>query len=308
MFKIKATKSALAVTEQETLVCGAKNAYEVLFEFDPEWSGLSKIVFFNAGKTNVRRLLGDAAQCSIPWEVLTRRHRGLTLRVGICGSDGSSTVLPTVWTSLGKIHGGVCAVQDALEPTPDAFEEMIALNREAIKVAEGVRADADSGKFDGEKGDTGEKGDKGDKGDVGEKGDKGDAGAPGEKGEKGDKGDKGDNGASGISPLCVITESSFALELEPNVEYVCITPITSCAIDAFRSYSDSSSEYWTLTMTIDENAMYSPSFFPNIVWQGGEPPFKLGYTYWMRFVPLRRNYVGNFIYAGFWGEGLVGDY
>ena len=158
MFKIKATKSALAMTEQETLVCGAKNAYEVSFEFSHEWNGMTKIVFFNAGKTNVKRLLDSSACCQIPWEVLTRRHKGMTLRIGICGSDGDEVLLPTVWASLGKIHCGVCAVQDALEPTPDAFEEMVALNREAVTVAYSVRADADEGKFKGERGEKGDQG------------------------------------------------------------------------------------------------------------------------------------------------------
>lgn len=57
------------------------------------------------------------------------------------------------------------------------LQEAIDIANDAKAVADSVRADADSGKF---------KGDKGDKGD---------------KGEKGDKGDKGEQGATGYTPV-----------------------------------------------------------------------------------------------------------
>lgn len=68
------------------------------------------------------------------------------------------------------------------------LEYAVKVAEAAEAVAESVRADADAGKFKGEKG---EKGDTGAQGIQGEKGDKGLDGAPGAKGEKGDKGDPG---------------------------------------------------------------------------------------------------------------------
>lgn len=99
--------------------------------------------------------------------------------------------------------------QKTLEYAVKTAEAAEAAANTALDVAKSVRADADSGKFDGKPGAKGEKGDPGAQGvpgkdgenglpgEKGEKGDKGDPGADGAPGAKGDKGDKGDPGAPG---------------------------------------------------------------------------------------------------------------
>lgn len=84
------------------------------------------------------------------------------------------------------------ALTDISDAKADALSGIGALKNQIDTVAAEVnstadkfRADADAGKF---------KGEKGDKGDPGSKGDKGDKGDPGDKGEPGEKGDKGDPG------------------------------------------------------------------------------------------------------------------
>lgn len=109
------------------------------------------------------------------------------------------------------------ALTDISDAKADALSGIGALKNQIDTVAAEVnstadkfRADADAGKFKGEKGDKGDpgsKGDKGDPGDKGEPGEKGDAfkysdftpeqlaalkGTKGDKGDKGEKGEKGD--------------------------------------------------------------------------------------------------------------------
>lgn len=93
---------------------------------------------------------------------------------------------------------------------------------ETKEIAQSVKDDADSGKFNGENGksayeealDSGFEGTEEEwlaslKGEKGDKGDKGLNGAKGEKGDKGDKGDKGtqgDAGKDGYSPKAEVTK------------------------------------------------------------------------------------------------------
>lgn len=53
--------------------------------------------------------------CSVPAEVLP--EPGYYLMVGLCGKQGESTVLPTIWANLGLIQEGT-ATGDAPEPEP----------------------------------------------------------------------------------------------------------------------------------------------------------------------------------------------
>lgn len=96
----------------------------------------------------------------------------------------------------------------ALIISPESSNELIAavsqLFLQTKAVADSVREDADSGKFDGEpgaKGDKGDKGDQGEQGIQGEKGDKGDKGDKGEQGVAGADGKDGKDGADGYTPI-----------------------------------------------------------------------------------------------------------
>lgn len=88
------------------------------------------------------------------------------------------------------------------EPTFRA--EIQNIMNETKTIAESVRADADSGAFNGINGKDGEPGKDGAVGPQGPKGDKGDTGEQGVQGIQGlqgEKGDKGDTGADGTVPL-----------------------------------------------------------------------------------------------------------
>lgn len=114
MFVLYADKNQLAVREKEPVTSGSVNVYPVRFEFSPEWDGLSKTAVFQAGcKEKVVAMAGGA--CSVPAEVLS--EPGYYLMAGVCGKQGESTVLPTVWANLGLILAGA-STGDAPEPEP----------------------------------------------------------------------------------------------------------------------------------------------------------------------------------------------
>ena len=300
MFKIKVINNQIEVYEEEMLVCGSKNTQSVSFEFDAEWNGLAKLAFFKAGKTVVHRLLDDTCTCVIPWEVLTRRHKGYTLQVGVCGMDGEAEVLPTVWESLGKIRGGVCSSPVDINPTPDAFEQMLSMTREAVDVAASIRADADAGKFTGATGPQGPQGEKGEKGDVGETGPQGEKG---DTGEQGPQGPQGPAGVSGTGSKIVISSTTSLMQFEPNTDYVYRYAMKYIRFEKFLTRSSVAAERWTITLKIGADATII--FLPEIVWIGGEPPFTVDKVYWLHFVAIG---VNNPIYLGFWQEVTAEKY
>ena len=229
MFKLYANKVKLQRIDEETVTSGSVNAYDVYFQFDSNWTGLSRTAVFLAGDIKKSVLLDDTGYCTIPWEVM--QEDGRMLYAGVYGTrtdeDGTETVvLPTMWAELGQIEVGVTLGDSMQPPTPDIYNQILSAAQEAIDIAQSVRDDADDGKFNGEPGQPGEPGAQGEPGEPGTtftpsvdsdgnlswtndgglpnpetvniRGPQGLDGEPGEAGPKGDKGDKGDPG-TGLS-------------------------------------------------------------------------------------------------------------
>ena len=229
MFKLYANKVKLQRIDEETVTSGSVNAYDVYFQFDSNWTGLSRTAVFLAGDIKKSILLDDTGYCTIPWEVM--QEDGRMLYAGVYGTrtdeDGTETVvLPTMWAELGQIEVGVTLGDSMQPPTPDIYNQILSAAQEAIDIAQSVRDDADDGKFNGEPGQPGEPGAQGEPGEPGTtftpsvdsdgnlswtndgglpnpetvniRGPQGLDGEPGEAGPKGDKGDKGDPG-TGLS-------------------------------------------------------------------------------------------------------------
>ena len=108
------------------------------------------------------------SELTIPWEVLADSG---AFKVGAYGITDTET-LPTLWSDDITIeYGSDTAGQAPEPPTPSVYQELIETAKQATEVAQSVRDDADSGKFDGKDGYTpikgvdyfdGAKGDKGD--------------------------------------------------------------------------------------------------------------------------------------------------
>lgn len=156
MIILTASKSCLTASRRELLVEGAVNVNIVQFVFSSDWDGLTKTAVFQAGSDKYSVLLNESNEAPIPWEVLQNPHR--TLYAGVYGTNGESLVLPTIWTSLGIIQEGANPGQDTQPPTPDVYSQILQVAKDAEDVAQSVRDDADSGKFNGEQGPTGPQG------------------------------------------------------------------------------------------------------------------------------------------------------
>jgi len=114
MFVLYADKNQLAVREKEPVTSGSVNVYPVRFEFSSDWDGLEKTAVFQAGCKEIAVSLTGGA-CTVPAEVLS--EPGYFLMAGVCGRQGESTVLPTVWANLGLISEGA-VTGEAPEPAP----------------------------------------------------------------------------------------------------------------------------------------------------------------------------------------------
>lgn len=195
MLILHANKNMLTLRKREPMTSGSVNAYEVRFEFSPDWDGLTRTVVFKAGSESRSILLDESGECVIPWEVLTTPN--VALRAGVYGTQGGELVLPTVWENLGVIQEGTEPGESSQPPTPGVYEQIVDLAAKAEATAKSVREDADAGKFDGPPGPQGATGPRGPQGQQGQRGEKGDTGPQGPSGPQGEKGDVGDTGPQG---------------------------------------------------------------------------------------------------------------
>ncbi|MBR6513790.1 MAG: hypothetical protein IKT46_03040 [Clostridia bacterium] len=183
-FKIKEQK--LKRVDTKTVAENSKNYLSAVFEFDDCWEGVSKKAVFSCRGKSYCQLLSENI-CTVPWEVIAADG----FYVSLIGIDGDENLrITTSRVKVNVVKGPELEVENSSEATLTELEQLMA-------IAESVRADADSGLFNGRDGAPGAKGDKGDKGDTGEKGEKGDPGEDGPKGDTGEKGDKGDTGEKG---------------------------------------------------------------------------------------------------------------
>lgn len=189
MIRLSATKAELTITETETITSGAQRVFECTFTVNSDWDGLNRTAVFRAGTKAVSVLLGDDNTAEIPWEVL--QTAGITLRIGLYGTNAAGDVLPTVWADAGMICTGAYLGDDAYPPTPGAYEQLVEIAENAEKIAQSVRDDADKGAFDGDPGPAGPQGPEGPQGPTGPEGPQGERGPAGPQGPQGEPGRDG---------------------------------------------------------------------------------------------------------------------
>lgn len=130
MFILYANKNMLTLRKREPMTSGSVNAYEVRFEFSPDWEGLTRTAVFQAGSESRSILLDESGACVVPWEVLAVPN--VALRAGVYGTKGGELVLPTVWENLGIIQEGVTVGESARPPTPDLWEQALARKADGL--------------------------------------------------------------------------------------------------------------------------------------------------------------------------------
>ena len=127
MFELYAEKNQLTVRKREPLTSGSVNVCPVRIEFSPDWEGLDRTVIFQAGCREKTVALSGGA-CEIPSEPLS--VPGCYLMAGVCGRQGTSVVLPTVWANLGMIREGAVAGEPA-DPPGEPADHRLLTHRDA---------------------------------------------------------------------------------------------------------------------------------------------------------------------------------
>ena len=117
------------------------NGLIVNFDFrTPEWDELTKsAVFIRDGKSYVV-LLDSVDECFIPWECLESKGKFM---VGVFGLS-DITQLPTNYLEFTVAESCVCTGEKPADPTPEIYEQILALCGETNKIAQSVKDDVNN--------------------------------------------------------------------------------------------------------------------------------------------------------------------
>ena len=140
-------KNQLAIRGNTQLVQGTVGE-ALQLAFSDEWAELAITAVFAAGERR-RDVVVEGAELTIPWELLS--EAGLRLALSFHGAAGNGRiVLRTNIASLGVIRRSFEPSGEEPEvPTPARADQIQALAGQAMALAAAVRAEADSGAFDG---------------------------------------------------------------------------------------------------------------------------------------------------------------
>ena len=134
--KYRVDSVKIRLMEDESLVAGSVGVHYAEFEFDGSWDSFAKTAVFKNGNVTVEKIVVDG-RCEIPWEVLAEPG---VLHVGIRGELGERQ-RPTLWASRKTVYEGAEHGDEAREPTPDIYQQLLAAiaeNREACAPEKGV--------------------------------------------------------------------------------------------------------------------------------------------------------------------------
>lgn len=155
--KLKTVDQRLSAVQQPILASGDVGTVRVEYAIDSYWDGYALSGTFYTGKKPedvYEQPLTDGA-CVIPWEVL---HEDGILYIGLRGVDGAGLVKTAAPVRYRIEKGSPGGSATAVEPTPDVYQQLLAMANEAKDIAQRVRDDANSGAFDGEDGKNGTNG------------------------------------------------------------------------------------------------------------------------------------------------------
>lgn len=192
---------------------------------DDTWSGLAVTATFNPPKGEpVEIRVPENGLIDVPAEATANEGTGAIVYCGV--ANGVQLITKTQGYNV-ITHGNVGGTEP-FNPSESLATQVLqaALNAEqnsaeAKDVADGLRNDAASGKFDGKDGAKGDKGDTGPQGPVGPQGPQGEQGiqgptgaigATGPQGQRGEKGNTGAKGADGVSPTATVTQTDDGAE------------------------------------------------------------------------------------------------
>ena len=156
--KVKGQKLILS---GDTAVADSTNYLKICFETDEEWSGYDVTAVFSDSKQKSYSVimidenplyLGNGC-CYVPYEVISAPY----FTVSVFGTKQDSVITTPAVTVCVK-ESGYIEGEVAQPPTPSEYQQIISAVDEIKGVANSVRADADSGVFNGERGERGPSG------------------------------------------------------------------------------------------------------------------------------------------------------
>lgn len=244
----------------------SENCLECSFSFTtPEWQGLVKTAHFKAESgEKVYSVVLSEDRCLVPSAVLEEDGY---FSFSVVGEKEDYRITTGAVSVLNRkaVYGG----EPQEEPEETQYEQIVALAANAVSAAESaeelaaqLKADADSGKFKGEKGDTGPQGPQGEKGEKGDTGATGAQGPQGEKGEKGDtgpqgpqgeKGEKGDTGATGAQGPQGEKGDAYLLTDSDRQEIASLVEIPAANENSIGGIKAKAADGETLLAAVDEN-------------------------------------------------------
>lgn len=129
-------------TDNFFVVDGSINYLHARFDFCEDWQGVQPVAVFTAGEICVKMDVVDG-ECIVPWEVLQPGIRKFYVGCFAGSRITSNSARVDVNAScLGD-------PEDSLPPTKDVYNRILEASQKALEVANSVREDADSGKFNG---------------------------------------------------------------------------------------------------------------------------------------------------------------
>jgi hypothetical protein len=144
MIEIEVSKaSAVYIDGRETLTSG-RVGLKVKLVFSGDWQGLIKTAVCIGSGTTLGTVVASDGTFTVPHECMA--EAGGQLKIGVCGMNADGTVvIPTVYCALGVIEeGAIPSGETGEEPTPSAFNQLMAIANEAIDKAKTVRDEAAS--------------------------------------------------------------------------------------------------------------------------------------------------------------------
>lgn len=134
-------------TDKNIVVANSKNYLRAKFTFlTDDWGGTVTGIF-----NGFTAILDKNNECVVPWEAL--QFPGELMVSAFCGDrqTANKAFLPIM-------ESGYTVRQTPEPPTPDVYQQLIAIAKNAEEVANSVREDADAGVFDGDPGKVGPEG------------------------------------------------------------------------------------------------------------------------------------------------------
>lgn len=199
----------LMLTSKPVIASGGINEDSILFTFDEAWDGYTKTAVFYRSKEAVYHCELVDDMCIIPSEVIALKGEMFFGVFGVKGNMTKTSQVISYHIEQGAASKGIAPS----DPTPSVYSQILATAEEALAVANAVKSEADSGKFNGKNGNDGIPcthywdGTKlvvtsaSGTSSAELKGDRGDTGAPGATGSAGATGATGATGEAGYSPV-----------------------------------------------------------------------------------------------------------